>query len=315
MNVTSPPRLFAVGGAHMDRRGRLDAAHIPATSNPGRMREEVGGGIFNAACMATRRGVSVSLLSLRGGDAAGEAVARAVEEAGFEDLSATFLDRVTPSYTAILDHDGELITGLADMALYDVAFAKQMSRSKTRDAAAGSDAILCDANLPLEALAQLASIRGAAPLYAIAVSPAKARRLIPVFSGLSVLFMNAREARSLAGLQSAASIPLAVQALRDLGLRAAVITEGSAAVTVFTPENQWQIEPPQLDALVDVTGAGDALAGATVAALIRGLSIQEAAREGVAASGLAVGSASAAPEFDNSAFDAALARVPAPRPV
>ncbi|MBY8915042.1 carbohydrate kinase family protein [Nitratireductor sp. L1-7-SE] len=315
MNLVNPPRLLAVGGAHMDRRGRLDAPHIPATSNPGRMREDVGGGIFNAARMAGRRGVAVSLLSLRGGDAAGDTVARAIEEAGFEDLSATFLDRATPSYTAILDHDGELITGLADMALYDMAFARQMRRSKTREAASRASAILCDANMPAEAVARLAAIRSTSPLYAIAVSPAKAGRLVPHFADLAALFLNAREARGLAGLETGAPVRQAVDSLRDLGLRAAVITDGSRAVTVFDGENHWQIEPPLVETVVDVTGAGDALTGASIAALMRGLPLQEAAREGVAASGLAIASAAAAPEFDDSAFNAALARVPAPRSV
>ncbi|MCR4269430.1 PfkB family carbohydrate kinase, partial [Nitratireductor sp. ZSWI3] len=171
------PRLLAVGGAHMDRRGRLAGPHRPATSNPGRMREEVGGGVFNAARAAALRGAAVSLMSMRGGDAAGERVADAIERAGFEDLSAVFLDRATPSYTAILDHEGELITGLADMELYELAFPKQMRRRKCREAAAAADAILCDANLPEAAIALLAASGGRGPLHAIAVSPAKAGRL------------------------------------------------------------------------------------------------------------------------------------------
>ncbi|WP_295813978.1 carbohydrate kinase family protein [uncultured Nitratireductor sp.] len=313
MIVSSPPRLLAVGGAHMDRRGRLDAPHIPATSNPGRMREEVGGGIFNAARMAGRRGIFVSLLSLRGGDASGEAVARAIEAAGFEDLSATFLDRATPSYTAVLDDDGELITGVADTELYDVAFAKQMRRSRTRDAAAAATAILCDANMPADAVGQLAAIRGGAPLYAVAVSPAKAARLVQSFAAIDALFMNAREARGLAGLGADVSVLQAPRALRAHGLAAGVITEGGRPVTVFSGDDLWLIEPPRIDTVVDVTGAGDALAGASIAALMRGLPLQEAVREGVAASGLAVISASAAPEFDDTAFNAALARVPAAR--
>ena len=77
-----------------------------------------------------------------------------------------------------------------------------------------------------EALAQLVSIRGAAPVYAIAVSPAKAGRLSSHFSELSALFMNAREARGLAGLPSAAPILQAAKTLQISGLRAGVITEG-----------------------------------------------------------------------------------------
>lgn len=315
MNADKAPRLLAIGGAHPDRRGRLNAPHIPATSNPGRMSEEVGGGIFNAARIASRRGAAVSLMSLRGGDAAGSAVARAIEDAGFEDLSATFLDRATPSYTAILDHDGELITGFADMALYDTAFPKQMRRSKARHAAEQADAILCDANMPEDAVARLAEIRAGAPLYAIAVSPAKAGRLTASFPQIAVLFMNVREARSLAGLDDEAALPRAIEALRALGLSAGVITGGGGSVMIFTPEGLWQITPPRIEEIVDVTGAGDALTGATLTALMRGTPLPQAVREGVAASGLVIASASAAPEFDDTAFLAALERVPAPQPV
>ena len=56
-------------------------------------------------------------------------------------------------------------------------------------------------------------------------------------------------------------------------------------MTVFDGESHWHIEPPLVETVVDVTGAGDALTGASIAALMRGLPLQEAAREGVAASG------------------------------
>jgi sugar/nucleoside kinase (ribokinase family) len=137
-----PPHLFAVGGAHMDRRGRVAGPHVPEASNPGTMREDVGGGAFNAARAAAQRGVSVSFMSLRGGDAAGQRVAEAIEEAGIEDCSAVFLDRTTPSYTAILTREGDLVTGLADMGLYDIGFARQLRRRRVRDAVAAADAIL-----------------------------------------------------------------------------------------------------------------------------------------------------------------------------
>lgn len=315
MVTAKASRLLAIGGAHLDRRGQLAGLHIPATSNPGRMHEEVGGGVFNAARTAARRGIAVSLLSLRGGDAAGEQVASAVERAGFDDLSAIFLDRATPSYTAILDQDGELITGLADMGLYETAFAKQLRRRKCREAAAAADAILCDANLPEPALAQLVAISGTAPIHAIAVSPAKAGRLIAFFGRLTTLFMNSREARSLAGLGEDTSLAMVTDRLRRMGLTGGVITAGSHSVLVFADEDLWQITPPPVAQIADVTGAGDALAGATIAALMHGESLPEAVRHGVAAAGLAVASASAAPEFDANLFAAALALVPAPRAV
>ncbi|MCO0638171.1 PfkB family carbohydrate kinase, partial [Lutimaribacter sp. EGI FJ00014] len=190
------------------------------------MREEIGGGAFNAARAAVQRGAAVSLLSLRGGDAAGETVAEAIEAAGIEDLSATFLDRTTPSYTAILTESGDLVTGLADMALYEHGFLKQVRRSKVRDAGAGAEALLCDANMPAEAIERLVALAAGKPIHAIAVSPAKVVRLVPVIPSLSCLFMNRREACCLVGVAEETP-PLAVaKALAEMGLQAGVITAG-----------------------------------------------------------------------------------------
>ena len=76
------PHIIAVGGAHVDRRGQTAGAYVPGASNPGTMREEVGGGVFNALRQAVRRGVAGSLMSVRGGDEAGERVSRAIAAAG-----------------------------------------------------------------------------------------------------------------------------------------------------------------------------------------------------------------------------------------
>ncbi|RUY20858.1 carbohydrate kinase, partial [Mesorhizobium sp. M7A.F.Ca.CA.004.12.1.1] len=81
-------KILAIGGAHIDRRGQVSGAYVPAASNPGTMREDVGGGVFNALRSAVRRGVSASLMSVRGGDAAADTVSRAIAETGITDLSA-----------------------------------------------------------------------------------------------------------------------------------------------------------------------------------------------------------------------------------
>lgn len=148
--MKNTPTLLAVGGAHMDRRGQIVGDYAPGASNPGVMREEVGGGAFNAAAAARQMGARVLFLSARGGDAQGAAVSQAILTAGLEDLSSTFLDRRTATYTAILDRSGDVITALADMSIYETALPRQISRRKTRDAIAASDAVLADANMPAD---------------------------------------------------------------------------------------------------------------------------------------------------------------------
>lgn len=306
----SLPHLLGVGGAHIDRRGSVHGTYIPGASNPGVLGEEVGGGVFNALRNAQRRHVRASLISVRGGDMAGDAVARAIEVSGISDLSAVFLDRSTPSYTALLDERGDLIAGLADMGLYDMAFPKQLARSKVRDAIAGADAILCDANVPAAGLSRLFAERSSKPVYAIAISPAKAVRLEGLLPEIACLFMNGKEAARLAGTAEGAPAGALAAALQARGLASGVITSGNGPVIGFEGNAMFQMTPPAPSRIVDVTGAGDALAGTTIAALMTGRSLPDALREGMAAAKLTIECKAVVANLADSDFADALALVP-----
>ncbi|RWO58601.1 PfkB family carbohydrate kinase [Mesorhizobium sp.] len=299
------PTILAVGGAYIERRGQVSGAFVPAASNPGTMREEVGGAVFNALRCAVRRGVSGSLLSVRGGDVLADTLSRAIAAAGIADLSVVFLDRTTPSNTVLIDGDGALIAGLADMALYDLALAKQIRRAKVREAISTADAVLCDANLPSAALERLVTLAAGKLVFGLAVSPDKAARLAPVLGSLALAFMDRREAGVLTGADVHADERGIVDGLRRAGLKSGVVTAGDGPVLGFDEADAFLILPPKKVA----DGAADALAGATVAALLRGLTLGAALREGVAAAMLAVESAA----FTSAIFAEALAFVPEAR--
>jgi pseudouridine kinase len=308
--MRSGPKILAIGGAHIDRRGQMTVPFVPGASNPGTMREDVGGGAFNALRNARRRGAAAALFSVRGGDAAGEMVARAIAAAGIADLSAVFLDRATASYTALLDQDGDVVAALADMGLYELAFAKQMRRATMREAIRGADAILTDANLPAAALQRLAGLAAGKPTFAIAISPAKAVRLAGVLSSLTCLFMNRREAAALAGTEVDAAPGMLVERLRQAGLGSGVISAGARPVIGFDASGIVSIVPPTPRTVADVTGAGDALAGAAMVASLNGAPFAEALREGLAAAMLAIESLMSVPELGAVAFAEALSLVP-----
>jgi sugar/nucleoside kinase (ribokinase family) len=237
-------------------------------------------------------------------------VARAIAATGIVDLSAVFLDRATPSYTALLDKDGDVIAALADMALYELAFPKQIRRAKVREEVRAADGVLCDANLPATALQRLMPLAVGKPVFAIAISPAKAVRLAGVLQSLSCLFMNRRDASALAGSGADESIGNIVDRLRRLGLARGVITQGSGPVTGFDRSGTISADPPTPRKIADVTGAGDALAGTAIVALLNGLPFPEALREGMAAALLAIESSTSVPELSPKAFAEALALVP-----
>lgn len=304
--------ILVLGGAHMDRRGRISGETVPGASNPGSWFEEAGGGGFNAARNLARLGAAVSIVSPRGGDRQGELVAEAAEAAGVADHPFVFLDRKTPSYTAILEADGNLVIALADMDLYTLFTPRRLSMRQIRARVEAADRLVCDANLPddtIKALADAAET-GGKPLSAIAISPAKVRRYRPSLPLLHRLFLNEAEAEVIAGCrpESAEDWPAA---LRAAGLRGGAVTRGSRPAVLFGETEAVTLTPPAAPAIADVTGAGDSFAAGVMAAELAGLPLSEAIRWGTAAALITLASPLAcAPELSPAALQDMLALVP-----
>lgn len=304
--------ILVMGGAHVDRRGRIAGETVPGASNPGGWFVEAGGGAFNAARNLARLGHAVRLVSPRGGDADGDIVAAAAEAAGVEDTPFTFLDRATPSYTAIIERDGNLVIALADMELYRLFSPRRLQQRAMRDAMAEARVILTDANLPAETLKAMAAAAdaGGIPIAGIAISPAKVVRFRESLSSLAFLFMNEAEARVLVEEvpENPARWP---EALRAAGLRAGVVTRGGKGVIAFDENGASSVTPPPIPSLGDVTGAGDSLASGFLGAWLGGEGIGEALRRGVAAATITVRSPLAvAEEMSQAAITDALSLVP-----
>ena len=280
-------RVLAIGGAHIDRKGWLSAPHRPGASNPGHWQTEAGGGAFNAARNLARLGHRVTLVAPRGGDAAAEMVARAADEAGIEDCPLTFLDRATPSYSAILEPDGNLVTALADMALYDLIPARRLLTSRLRKRLDDADLLLMDSNLPESALAAMAKVASelGLPLAVIAVSPAKVVRWKQSLARINCLAMNEAEAAALTGTR--AQSPDQWQSLLGAaGLAGGLVTAGAGPVAAFTslPSGPAStvLLPPPLDQVRDVVGAGDALASGYLDGWLAGGSMADNLTRGIA---------------------------------
>lgn len=281
--------ILGVGGAHVDRIGHLSGPAHGGASNPGTMTEWVGGCMANTLRVAKAiGGARIGLISARGGDTGGRLVAEALSDTGIEDFGAVFLDRATPSYTAIMDADGEVMAALADMDLYETGLARHLRRAEPRALIAETGLLLVDANLPSDAIGALCDGRSG-PVVALAVSPAKAPRIVPHAARFALAFMNRREMNALIEAPLDRPVgPDTVAQLSALGFRRAVISDGSSAVTVLDGHSAWRQRVGSTADPVDVTGAGDALAGATLAHW-PGMALADAVRLGIAAAAVTIG--------------------------
>ena len=297
-------RFLLFGAAHVDRRAKADGPFHPGASNPGVLADSPGGSAFNAAVALQALGCSVAFLGARGGDDDGRRIAAEIDACGLRDLSATFLDRKTPTYTAVIDDHGELVAGIADMALYELLGPKLLKRRNVRDAIAAAEALIIDANLPSETIVAALEAAGARPVAAIGVSPAKVRRLLPVLPQLSALFLSRAEAAALVEVTAATNLRLIAELLAELGTRRAVISDGALEAAVLDAGKLVFQRPPVVRP-ADVTGAGDTLAAVASAAHLQGTSFLDSARRGIAAASLRV----CAPIFPPNDFSAEIERL------
>lgn len=285
-------RVFCFGGAHADRTARCHSAFLPGASNPVTVTATLGGAALNTAFNLKRLGNDVQLISVVGVDGEGAAVVQAVKDVGLAVQGLVRRpDQATANYTAILDDTGNLVAGLADMAIYESA-----SPAELRKAVAGlgtmpkrGDFVFFDANLPSAVLENLTGFYQSEGLFlaAAAVSPAKVGRLSKLLGNMNFLFCSRAELAALA--QVAASDEAALrQAGGDLSAEHGIsvfMTQGAEGLIHFAEGMALDYPAPSAQ-VVDVNGAGDAFAGGTLHALMTGASAGDAIAFGQATAGL-----------------------------
>ncbi len=266
--------VVVVGGTNMDVVARTSAPLVPATSNPGHTRISPGGVGRNIAACLGLLGAPVRLLSAVGDDAFGDEALRVTAACGADVGAVRRVPGATGTYTAVLDDRGELVAAVSDMEIID---RLELDTLHLDDAAL----VVVDGNL---AHAQAARVMAAAaeadvPVAFEPVSVAKAARLADLVRDLFLVTPNNDELAALTG-RTAADWQGSVTVLHDRGVEHVWLRTGA--------EGSWMcsrgLEPVHLSAVpatvVDVTGAGDAMLGAWVAAWLRGADPVEAARAG-----------------------------------
>jgi len=258
-----PPACpVVIGALHLDLVARLDGTHHPAASNPVRFTASAGGVGANVARAIAAAGLPCRLIAPCGGEAASDPMLA---------LPGVAIERVAVGgcepgrYVAVLDPCGELVAGYGDMRACELA-----GPGALLDALRWRAATLCvvDANLSARAIAAVVA-EAPAPIAAVAVSPVKARRLAPVATGIALLFCNRREALALTDAVVGASLEALADRLHAAGFARVVLTDGPAGLLVSEPGARHRLAAPAVGAekMSGVNGAGDALAGATLARL------------------------------------------------
>lgn len=279
MSKTSLPLSFCVfGGALIDRVGIFETIYHPGQSHPGHWQQTVGGVAANVARHLAHFGAKVTFASVFSDDIAALTVRSRLEDDGLTIIpDCTISGGATPTYTVMHDPSGDVIAGLADMALHDhmnVAWARKAALADME-----STHWIADTNIAPAGLAELASLKGDKSLYLVVVSPAKTEGLAPLLPYLDGIVCNRQEAEALTGATSPDALSAATE-LAATGLPFCIVSDGAkaAALAHKPPGHTLQLiavepavsteEPTNRSRLkFRLTGAGDMFAAACLFAL------------------------------------------------
>jgi pseudouridine kinase len=303
MNATSE-FIACIGGIVLDRKARVPGGARPGTSNPVSVTTATGGVASNIARNLARLGCRVSLFSILGDDDSGSTVLRDLENSGV-DATAIIRSRNHPtaSYTAVLEPNGELFIGLADMDIFeelDSTWADRMAPRLNE-----CSVWIVDTNLPAHTIERLLlTHKGSATVLADPISIVKSERIRPSLAAVDVLFPNRKEAAALTGLPAEApdEIAKAAAELHRLGVGTVVVTLGDEGVYLHSAGHGRLLRAIPAKKVLDVTGAGDALVAGYAYAMLAG-SEHDPALFGLAAASLTVETE------DSVARDLTLARI------
>ncbi|THF69104.1 carbohydrate kinase [Deinococcus sp. Arct2-2] len=296
--MTAPPlppaRVVVVGGANVDLKAHTLAPVILGTSNPGLTTQTAGGVGRNIAENLARLGINVSLVSAVGRDYLGDALLADSKAAGVDMRFVMRVnDQLTGTYMATLNHEGELLVAVSDMTVLNVLTPTTLH--DRRAVLRGATWVVADGNLSEATLNHLMTLAAEAGVP-VAFEPVSVPKALQIRSSVAAglpphtITPNLLELGALVGRtvpDVLADIRAAAEELHAQGIHTVWVRRGQLGSLLSVQGSHTEL--PTIPAKVaDVTGAGDAMLAAYLAALLAGAAPTEAARQGHAAAALTV---------------------------
>lgn len=262
--------VMCIGAANMDYSFKATQNLVPKTSNPVVSTISFGGVVRNIAENLARLDMNVSLMTLVGDDTHGEALLNDASQLMHTFATDRLKGEVTGSYYSVLNCDGDMDIGYADMNI-----TSHMDRSwileHKRHLNLGQW-IVCDMNVNHDAVDALIewSRTNQKKLALIGVSGPKMKNLPKDIASIEVIIVNRDETQSYFQTEETDLEKLCRLWLRK-GVRQAVVTGGKEGCaygneTVVQRQQAFSIEASKI---INATGAGDAFSAALVYGLMQ----------------------------------------------
>ncbi|GGY28547.1 PfkB family carbohydrate kinase [Paludibacterium paludis] len=281
------------GGANMDICGNTAAALRFGDSNPGSVRCSPGGVARNIAENLARLGQDCHLITALGDDLYGRSLMETTQRAGVDTRAVVVLpDAATSTYLSLHGPDGDMAIAINDMDILQRLTAERLTPQRELIRHAGL--LILDTNLATDTLAWLFAQSAGVPVFVDTVSAFKAERVRPWLGRIHTLKPNRIEAETLSGLPLAGpeDAPAVAAWFHEAGVARIVLSLAAEGIYYSEADGAagWML-PPKV-AIVNATGAGDALMAGLAAGWLSNESFADSLEFAVGCAALTLGCAS-----------------------
>ncbi len=275
MSKTNQPYILVFGISIYDIFGFTDSAYRTHDSNPGKVKVSFGGVCRNIAENLGRVGTPTKFISVLGDDEKGKNMMDHAKRANFDMTDSLIIENEsTPTYMAILDEHGEMVSAIVDVKIADYltpAFIDE--RVETIE---NSEYMIFGAENPETMEYILKKFQGKTKFVLDPVSAAKAKTLTHLLPYFHTVKPNRLEAEALVGFEvkTVEDIKKAGAAFLAKGIQKVFISLDADGVYYNDGIEEGIIKTSGVT-VVNVTGAGDAFLAGVGYGYMNNLSIVE----------------------------------------
>jgi len=248
------PHVAIYGGAFIDIKWQALGPIYDGSSSAGTKSEHFGGVARNIAESLAWLGAPCSLISRLGNDSEGLRVLSHLKQLSVNidhmDISP---ELPTANYCGLFTSTKELFTALTDIRLYQEIDARWLDRAIIGNQHARVHVI--DTDLPQQAIEAIAQ-KASSEVWVSVTCVEAVTKIMPILARVHGLFLNLSE---LLALVREDSVDDAAAAMLNQGVKFVVVTQGREGALLATKTTRLHCPAPSAS-VVDVTGAGDALA-------------------------------------------------------
>lgn len=249
--------LLVLGASIMDIFGFSTSNYRAYNSTPGKIKMSFGGVCRNIAENSARIGINTKFLSVLGDDECGKSILEHSREIGYNmEDSMIIKGASTPTYLAILDENGEMVSAISDMKSLN-AMTEEFIDSK-KELIKNAKYVVVDSDNPKILSYILKNFSKETNFILDPVSAEKATWVKDMIKDFHTIKTNRHEAEILAGfpIKDTEDLIRASNYFLSLGIKKVYISLDSEGIFYNDGEKCGKVKA--LDVIVkNVTGAGD----------------------------------------------------------